>query len=72
MPGGYAGKFLEVNLSTRRVEETKFQDEFLEAYHRDEVMCKRVDTERLIRRGSSRTRVNEDGIDIETIVQIAK
>ena len=54
------------NMSPQRV------SNFLEAYHRDEVMCKRVDTERLIKRGSSRTRVNEDGIDIETLVQIVK
>jgi aldehyde:ferredoxin oxidoreductase len=32
MPGGYAGKFLEADLSKEKISETRFDDETLEAY----------------------------------------
>jgi aldehyde:ferredoxin oxidoreductase len=32
MPGGYAGKFLDVDLSKEKISETRFDDETLEAY----------------------------------------
>jgi len=32
LPGGYAGKFLDVDLTREKIEDTKFDDETLEAY----------------------------------------
>ncbi len=32
MPGGYAGKFLDIDLSKGKISETRFDDETLEAY----------------------------------------
>jgi aldehyde:ferredoxin oxidoreductase len=50
MPGGYAGKFLDVDLSRGKISETRFDDETLEAYFGGRGLATKILWDRIGRR----------------------
>jgi aldehyde:ferredoxin oxidoreductase len=62
MPGGYAGKFLDVDLSKEKVEDTTFDDETLEAYFGGRGLAAKILWDRIGKRWRK-----IDGLDPENI-----
>jgi len=62
MPGGYAGKFLDVDLTKEKVEDTTFDDETLEAYFGGRGLAAKILWDRIGKRWRK-----IDGLDPENI-----
>jgi aldehyde:ferredoxin oxidoreductase len=62
MPGGYAGKFLDVDLAKEKVEDTTFDDETLEAYFGGRGLAAKILWDRIGKRWRK-----IDGLDPENI-----